>query len=715
LNAEVRVLADPSWRGDVGALMNAADALDDALLVLNAYVFSPINYLALAALLDPNTQAVVAMHANPPQESLFVLDTTTKVVSTRSLQTATPSSLPHAGPAVFKRTALASVQEHHKSLEELLSTLAMNGALKGETFAAPTIDLRREEDRANVSALVQRALRRGAAFFDRDGTLNLDAGYTHKPQDLQWAPGAREAIRACNDSGHYVVVVTNQSGIARGYFEADHVARFHNAMQAELRPLGAHIDAFYFCPFHEEGDVSAFVVADHPDRKPNPGMVRRALTQWPIDMRESFLIGDIETDIECAARAGLPAIKVAPGELQSAVGGLLARRLAGSDGLALAQAALADRAARAKAWLFDCAFPFWWRVGFDHANGLFHERVDLNGAPVSMARRVRVQARQTYVYALAGDLGWSGPWRSAVRAGLDVLTKRALRADGGTFHMLGAAGEPIDTRRDLYDAAFVLFALAHGGRALGGDAQAFNAAAALAKWLEQNWSCPEGGFLEGDVATTPPRRQNPHMHLFEAYLALHQATGDPLWRTRAEAIVTLFTNRLFDHRYGALPEYFDMEWRRLASDRGSLCEPGHHFEWSWLLHCWRKVTQADIADIAERLRIHGEVYGVDPISNVTYDEVALNGAPRKRSARLWPQTERIKANLTRFEYAGDTQAALNAVAAFDTLMGYCDGQHAGLYLDLRLDDGSFVQDAAIASSLYHIGVALGELIRIGEP
>jgi D,D-heptose 1,7-bisphosphate phosphatase len=145
-----------------------------------------------------------------------------------------------------------------------------------------------------------------AAFLDRDGVLNADTGYVHRPQDLAWLDGARESVLRLNEAGYLVFVVANQAGVARGYFTEPHVARFHARMQADLAEIGAHVDAFYYCPFHPRAAVAAYVCADHPDRKPNPGMILRAFNEWPIDRAVSFLIGDRDTDIEAARRAGIP-------------------------------------------------------------------------------------------------------------------------------------------------------------------------------------------------------------------------------------------------------------------------------------------------------------------------------------------------------------------------------------------------------------------------
>lgn len=151
---------------------------------------------------------------------------------------------------------------------------------------------------------------RPAAFLDRDGVINVDHGYVVRVEDLEFTPTAVEGIRLLNEADYRVIVVTNQSGVARGFFGVDDVERFHWHMRSELSRVNAHIDAFYFCPHHPQGIVAEFAL-DHPDRKPNPGMLLRAIKDWSIDRGGSFLIGDKSSDLAAAAAAGLAGILVA--------------------------------------------------------------------------------------------------------------------------------------------------------------------------------------------------------------------------------------------------------------------------------------------------------------------------------------------------------------------------------------------------------------------
>lgn len=144
-----------------------------------------------------------------------------------------------------------------------------------------------------------------ALFLDRDGVLNEDHGYVHRWEDFHWIPGARETVAAFNRAGWLVIVVTNQSGVGRGYYTEDAMHALHARMQADLAETGGHIDAFYHAPQHPDAEQAAYRHPDPPLRKPNPGMILQALADWPINREASLLIGDRPSDLEAALRAGI--------------------------------------------------------------------------------------------------------------------------------------------------------------------------------------------------------------------------------------------------------------------------------------------------------------------------------------------------------------------------------------------------------------------------
>ena len=146
---------------------------------------------------------------------------------------------------------------------------------------------------------------RAAVLLDRDGVLNVDHGYVGDVSRLEWMTGARQAVRRLNDAGLLVIVVTNQSD------------RVHDAMQADLARNGARIDAFYVCPFLPNAPVAAFSHPDHPDRKPNPGMILKAIADWGLEPSRAILVGDKPSDREAAARAGVRSVLFEGGDLDA--------------------------------------------------------------------------------------------------------------------------------------------------------------------------------------------------------------------------------------------------------------------------------------------------------------------------------------------------------------------------------------------------------------
>ncbi|WP_411288535.1 D-glycero-alpha-D-manno-heptose-1,7-bisphosphate 7-phosphatase [Phenylobacterium sp.] len=158
---------------------------------------------------------------------------------------------------------------------------------------------------------------RPALFLDRDGVLNEDRGYVHRWEDFRWIAGAREAVVAFNRAGWLVVVVTNQSGVGRGFYSEPEMHALHARMVEDLARAGGRIDALYHAPQHPQAAVEAYRHPDPPDRKPNPGMIVRAMADLPIDRARSVLVGDKPSDLEAAARAGVRGLLFPGGNLMN--------------------------------------------------------------------------------------------------------------------------------------------------------------------------------------------------------------------------------------------------------------------------------------------------------------------------------------------------------------------------------------------------------------
>ena len=143
-----------------------------------------------------------------------------------------------------------------------------------------------------------------AVFFDRDGVLNVDVDYLYKIEDLVWVDGAREALAYLSKLGYKICVVTNQSGVARGYYTIEDMNKLHAHMASELEKAGAKVEKFYYCPHHKEGKVAEYAI-DCDCRKPKPGMLLRAFAENDLEKEACFLIGDSKRDVEAAEAADI--------------------------------------------------------------------------------------------------------------------------------------------------------------------------------------------------------------------------------------------------------------------------------------------------------------------------------------------------------------------------------------------------------------------------
>jgi mannose-6-phosphate isomerase len=371
-------------------------------------------------------------------------------------------------------------------------------------------------------------------------------------------------------------------------------------------------------------------------------------------------------------------------------------------------ATLSDLAAHARDWLFEAA-AHRWSVELGREAPLFPERMSVDGHREACPHRLFVQARHVFSYCELGRLGWGGAWRPMVKASIDFLVAHGRRADGLYIHRFDAHGGVLDGRADLYDQAFMLLALAHAGRALG-RADLFAVAEALDDALDAQWRPPHGGYHEGEIAVCPPYRQNPHMHLLEGFMALYEATGKARWRRDAEHIAHLCAQSFLHPETGALLEYFDAALDPLDGEDGEVVEPGHCFEWAWLFERLAQWGLPEAAPVSDGLTRFGRRHGLDAGRGVAINEVRIDGSIRNPSARLWPQTERLKAALARWRRTGDADERAEAAAAYEGLLRFLDTPARGAWRDKLQVDGDWIDEPAPGSSMYHITGALAELI-----
>jgi len=357
-------------------------------------------------------------------------------------------------------------------------------------------------------------------------------------------------------------------------------------------------------------------------------------------------------------------------------------------------------------WLIDDAYPVWATDGFDSVHRTFNERLIPGAAVPDEPRRARVQTRQVYAYSRAGNLGWRGDARSLVVAGLGFFNRHYLR-DDGLFHTLVAAdGTLRDDRALLYDQAFALLALASCQEVLGPAEHLITQGTQLRTRIIEQMHRPGGGFDSG-IPYRTPLLSNPHMHLLEAALAWKAISEDPAWGALADEICGVALKHFIDPRSGALAELFDEDWRPLPDGTpGQAIEPGHQFEWAWLLLCQDDTLGSPTRKAAERLFEIGENHGVR--GGIAINTLGADFRMKDPAARLWPQTERLKAASRLGALTGAERYWNSALGAAQGLWRFLDHGARGLWYDKIDREGKFVVEPAPASSFYHIICAIAE-------
>lgn len=351
------------------------------------------------------------------------------------------------------------------------------------------------------------------------------------------------------------------------------------------------------------------------------------------------------------------------------------------------------------------------------------ERFDWHGRPIDPGfRRVRVMGRQTYVLCHAALGGSEGTHRLAsVAAG--ALIGHGIGTDGQFYSRLASDGNVLIATPDLYDIAFGLFAMAWWYR-LSGDERAIAIAERSLEHLRTAMASPSGrGFLSR-AGALGAHEQNPHMHLFEAATFLAAFTQRPAFKALADELFELAETVLFDPETGTLPEFFDAAWRPVGENDAVRVEPGHHYEWVWLLHRYASLARQPRAyAMADRLFAFAAAHGHDAATGLVLDAVDRRGQPIETDLRIWPNTEFLKAQVAMQERHGEGPGFDDSAITHNVqrirhyfLTRQQQGPAAVLREGWWIDhlEGKGMQprsDHVPASTLYHIFFAFTELLR----
>lgn len=377
-------------------------------------------------------------------------------------------------------------------------------------------------------------------------------------------------------------------------------------------------------------------------------------------------------------------------------------------------------------WLLENALPVWDEYGVDRRFGGYFETLAFCAPQAALTaqgvvRRGRVVARQIYVFSVGQRLGWRPRGQNPVDHGCDYLFSRLHRGDGFFVTSVDAATSAPAAPFSLYEQSFYLLALAHLQTTHSDRLPIADIALCCLRRLRRGVGKSNGGFEESDPPSLP-LKSNPHMHLLEAALAwIEVSTGaaqEP-WIELAREIVGLCLTHFRDPATGAIREYFDYRWRPMPGDHGRIVEPGHQFEWAWLLMRWSALShggvaqRASSASAAQHLMTVGERGVVDGGREFAISEMWDDMSLKDSTAKLWPQTERVKAWCAVLERASSVaeqeRACGHIAAAARGMKKYLRSDAPGLWYELRAADGGFLTYPTRASSLYHVVGAIDVL------
>jgi mannose/cellobiose epimerase-like protein (N-acyl-D-glucosamine 2-epimerase family) len=393
---------------------------------------------------------------------------------------------------------------------------------------------------------------------------------------------------------------------------------------------------------------------------------------------------------------------------------------------------LTNQISNLEQWMTKKALPLWSTVGINPDNASVYERLNESGQPDTCANlRTRVQVRQIFVFASAQNMGWMDNALTCV-AGIDgFLNQYATqdKAEPGFVHLLSHDGVIIDAKKDAYDFAFYILACAYRYKVFH-DLNALDQANKLVSHIETEFKDATGGWLEGNY-DSQYRRQNPHMHLFEAFLTCYEFTHDGKWIAKAGQIYTLFESAFFDHKKHVIREYFDADWSIATGYHGRIVEPGHMFEWIWLLRWYQKLSEVPVDLYCDALYRKAMQIGCDKTTFLVFDAVTAEGNVINGSKRLWPITELIKASFAQAaahpeqatEYENNAAKGINTLFDFyldrgvtgpsvssdlssgDVISKTEMDNYSGRYIDQLGADNTVLAGHSPASTLYHIAMA----------
>ncbi|WP_244591041.1 HAD-IIIA family hydrolase [Gluconobacter cerinus] len=311
--ANITLLTAPHQAGSGGMLHHARQHLQECFLFCDGEVLFSGNLARFLTHAGQGNWALLRADDSDDQESLACAgeDDEKVVPSLLTTQHNYPAAFEKSGIFLFDHSIFQYLTAACSLEQDVLAALVKDDVLKGLSLPGDVWNVRRPENRAKAKTHLPTTLLRPAVFLDRDGVINHDHGWVGTCDRFEWEPDVLKTIAKITDSGHHVFIVTNQSGIARGFYTEDHLEQLMSWVIDTIREHGGTVDDWRYCPMHPEAVVGRYR-GQSPNRKPSPGMILDLSSRWELDPARCVMFGDQTSDIQAAEAAGIEGIRVGP-------------------------------------------------------------------------------------------------------------------------------------------------------------------------------------------------------------------------------------------------------------------------------------------------------------------------------------------------------------------------------------------------------------------
>ncbi len=310
----IKCIYEKKLLGSAGAIYNIKEKLDDKFLVCNGDSFFDFNILDLNLALKKNKLGIVPLAKIKTEKFRYsYIKLEKNLITDFNHESINKFSLINSGTYILKKKIFKYFKKKENSLESgLFKSLIKRKKLQGKVYKKKFnvfIDIGVKKDLFRSSSFFKKVIYKKAIFLDRDGVINIDKGYTHKIKGFKWRKNIKKLIKFLNDNNYYVFIVTNQSGVGRGYYQENSVKILHKWINNELYKVGAHFDDVEYATFFKYSKIKKYKLNKNL-RKPNIGMFKKLKNKWNINLKKSLVVGDKLTDIEFANNADLNSVLI---------------------------------------------------------------------------------------------------------------------------------------------------------------------------------------------------------------------------------------------------------------------------------------------------------------------------------------------------------------------------------------------------------------------